>query len=168
MTDTISKSKRSWVMSRIGSENTKPEKRVRSLLYAMGYRFRLHRKDLPGKPDITLAKHKTAIFVHGCFWHRHENCSKNRLPKSNIDFWREKFDKNVARDAENIRELRGLGWRVEVIWECETSDLDALKQRLSEIFEPMSIVYKANVADIEKTPIAAEPENKEFYENRDN
>lgn len=158
MTDTISKSKRSWVMSRIGSKNTAPEKRVRSMLHAMGYRFRLHRKELPGKPDITLAKHKTVIFVHGCFWHRHENCSKNRLPKSNVDFWRNKFEKNVERDERVVRDLRALGWRVEIIWECETVDEAALESRLKSIFEKRGgkIIYEKQDDTTPLLPMVAE------------
>ena len=155
MTDTVSKAKRSWVMSRIGSKDTKPEKRVRSLLHSLGCRFRLHRKDLPGKPDITLPKHKTVIFVHGCFWHRHENCAKNRLPKSNVDFWRKKFERNVARDRKALRELRELGWRVEVIWECETLDMDALEARLRSLLLSDTLEY--SMSSTVEIPMAAEP-----------
>ena len=128
MTDRISKEHRSWNMSRIRSKDTKPELLLRSMLFAEGYRFRLDGKVskriykkgvLPGKPDIVLAKYRTVIFVHGCFWHRHENCSKASTPKSNTEFWVAKFAKNVRRDRENIRELRKLGWKVIVVWECE-------------------------------------------------
>jgi DNA mismatch endonuclease (patch repair protein) len=132
----------------------------------MGYRFRLHRKDLPGKPDIILAKHKTVIFVHGCFWHRHENCSRNRLPKSNVDFWREKFEKNVARDKRAIRELRDLGWRVEIVWECETFDEETLKARLEAIFRKTAVLlYETNESGEETPPMAAETdEGRIVYE----
>jgi DNA mismatch endonuclease (patch repair protein) len=128
MTDRISKEHRSWNMSRIRSKDTKPELLLRSMLFAEGYRFRLAGKVskriykkgvLPGRPDIVLAKYRTVIFVHGCFWHRHENCSRATTPKSNTEFWLAKFAKNIARDKENISELRTLGWNVIVIWECE-------------------------------------------------
>lgn len=107
-------------MSLIKSENTKPEKIVRSLLHTMGYRFRLHRTDLPGKPDIVLPKHKIAIFVHGCFWHRHTGCKNATMPKTNTDFWEKKLSKNVARDRTKLLDLERLGWHVITVWECET------------------------------------------------
>lgn len=136
MVDTIDKKKRSWVMSRVRSTNTKPEMRVRSALHRMGYRFRLHRKDLPGKPDVVLTKHRLAIFVHGCFWHRHSGCDKTRTPKTNVEFWEGKFKRNVERDRLNQVELRRMGWRVEVIWECEIKDEEGLRKRLAAIFAP--------------------------------
>lgn len=128
--DVISKEKRSWNMSRIRNKNTKPEMIVRSLLHRMGYRFRLHKKCLPGRPDIVLPKHKTIIFVHGCFWHRHENCKYAYNPKSRIEFWREKFVENINRDKKVQNELRELGWNVEIIWECETKNLDLLENKI--------------------------------------
>jgi len=133
MTDTLSPEKRSWVMSRVASKNTSPEKRVRSMLHRMGYRFRIHRKGLPGKPDIVMAGRSLVIFVHGCFWHRHEGCSANRVPKSNVEFWEEKFKRNVERDARNRAELESMGWRVEVVWECETKKEEDLDRRLRGI-----------------------------------
>lgn len=114
-------------MSRIKNRDTKPEITVRSLLHRMGYRFRLHRKDLPGKPDIVLPKYNTVIFVHGCFWHRHKNCHFAYTPKSNITFWTEKFEKNIRRDAKNKAELENLGWNVRIIWECEANNQKNLK-----------------------------------------
>ncbi len=117
--DTLSPEKRSWNMSRVKNRDTKPEITVRSLLHRMGYRFRLHRKDLPGRPDIVLPKYNTVIFVHGCYWHRHKNCRFAYTPKSNIEFWTEKFENNLRRDAENKAKLENLGWRVKIIWECE-------------------------------------------------
>jgi DNA mismatch endonuclease (patch repair protein) len=117
--DTLTPGHRSWVMSRIRSGDTKPEMIVRSLLHRMGFRFRLRRKDLPGKPDVVLAKYKAAVFVHGCFWHRHEGCPQASVPKSNCKFWEEKFRKNVERDERNRRLLTEAGWRVFVVWECE-------------------------------------------------
>ncbi len=133
MTDTISKEKRSWVMSRIRSKNTTPEKTVRSMLHSMGYRFRIHRKDLPGHPDVTFPRQRVAIFVHGCFWHKHEGCKKNRDPKSNTPFWAEKFAKNVARDRKSQAALESDGWTVHVIWECEIEDIQALSKRIRHI-----------------------------------
>lgn len=113
-------------MSRIKNRDTKPEIAVRSLLHRMGYRFRLHRKDLPGKPDIVLPKYKIVVFVHGCFWHRHEECRLAYTPKSNVDFWTEKFKSNLKRDAKNKAELENLGWNVRIIWECETKNQKSL------------------------------------------
>ncbi len=117
--DIWSKEKRSDVMSKIRSQNTKPEKLVRSLLFKSGFRFRIHKKDLPGKPDIVLPKYKTVIFVHGCFWHFHKDCKEGRIPNTNSKFWMEKLSKNIERDANHIINLKLLGWRVIVIWECE-------------------------------------------------
>ena len=131
--DSISKKHRSWNMSKIRSKDTSPEKAVRSLLHGMGYRFRLHRKDLPGKPDIVLPKYKTVIEVRGCFWHRHENCKETTTPKSNTAFWQEKFRKNVERDQLNEKKLKELGWRLVVIWECEVKNIDELNHKLLEL-----------------------------------
>jgi DNA mismatch endonuclease, patch repair protein len=128
--DNISKKKRSWNMSQIKGKNTKPELKVRSLLHSMGYRFRLHRKDLPGKPDIVLPKYKTAIFVHGCFWHRHSMCKYAYTPKSRVEFWESKFRNNIKRDEVNIKKLRGLGWNVVIIWECQTKNLEKFENEL--------------------------------------
>ena len=124
--DRISKEHRSWNMSRIRNKDTTPEKIVRSLLHRMGYRFRLHRKDLPGNPDIVLPKYRTVIFVHGCFWHRHKGCKFAYTPKTRVEFWKNKFAENVERDRQNIVELKKLDWRVIVIWECETRNKDFL------------------------------------------
>jgi DNA mismatch endonuclease (patch repair protein) len=137
--DRLSKEKRSWNMSRIRSKNTKPEVFLRSLLYKMGYRFRLngkvanrvyHKGILPGKPDIVLAKYKAVIFVHGCFWHRHKGCKRATMPKTKTDWWSDKFSKNVARDKKNICELKKLDWHVIVVWECELKELEKLQARL--------------------------------------
>ena len=119
MTDIWSKQKRSHVMSKIRSKNTKPELILRSHLHSIGLRFRLHRKDLPGKPDIVLPKFKTALFVHGCFWHQHNNCREGRIPSSNSEFWQQKLDKNVIKDQRNVADLQRLGWNVIIVWECE-------------------------------------------------
>ena len=115
---------RSRNMSAIKSKNTKPEIAVRKLLYSMGYRFRLHRKDLPGSPDIVLPKYKTVIFVHGCFWHRHENCKYASTPKTRQEFWEAKFRENINRDKLNQENLSSKGWKIIVVWECEIKDKD--------------------------------------------
>ena len=117
--DIWSKAKRSEVMARIHSRDTKPELMVRSMLHRAGFRYSLRRKDLPGKPDIVLPKYKTVIFVHGCFWHRHKGCPEASVPKTRRTFWENKLNANVARDERNQRKLRRMGWRVIVVWECE-------------------------------------------------
>jgi DNA mismatch endonuclease (patch repair protein) len=106
-------------MSRIRSSNTSPELALRRALHALGFRFRLHRKDLPGKPDIVFPRYKTVVFVHGCFWHRHAGCKVATTPKSNTGFWIEKFERNVARDSRSMELLETQGWKVVVAWECE-------------------------------------------------
>ena len=118
MADVYGKSKRSEVMGRVRAVNTKPELAVRSLLHALGYRFRLHRKDLPGTPDIVLPARSAVIFVHGCLWHGHSGCKAAARPTSNQEYWNRKIDGNIARDKRNKAELRRLGWRVLVVWEC--------------------------------------------------
>ena len=117
--DRISKEHRSWNMSRIQSRDTKPEKAVRSILHGLGYRFRLHRKNLPGNPDIVLPRYNSVIFVHGCFWHRHKDCKNASVPKTKKTFWGKKFKANIERDMKVKKELKSDGWRVLVIWECE-------------------------------------------------
>jgi DNA mismatch endonuclease (patch repair protein) len=128
--DSLSPERRSWNMSRIRAKDTRPERLVRSLLHSLGYRFRLNRKDLPGRPDIVLPKYRTAIYVHGCFWHRHEGCSLAYTPKSNLKFWIKKFTRNEERDAEVAAALKETGWKQVVVWECETGDEAALARRL--------------------------------------
>lgn len=120
-------------MSKVRSKDSKAEIKVRSALHAAGFRFRLHRKDLPGTPDIVLPKHSLAIFVHGCFWHRHEGCPKASTPKSNVSFWKKKFDENVQRDLKVKSLLISLGWRVKVIWECQTVKSDKLMIAMEDI-----------------------------------
>ena len=132
--DKISRQARSRNMSAIRGSNTKPEIRVRSILHSMGFRFRLHQSDLPGKPDIVLKKHNTVIFVHGCFWHRHRNCRKSTVPKTNTETWIAKFRENQKRDALNEKKITELGWRLIKIWECETEDTNALRKRINECF----------------------------------
>jgi DNA mismatch endonuclease (patch repair protein) len=123
-------------MARIKGKNTKPEWVVRRALHALGYRFRLHRGELPGRPDIVLPKHKMVILVHGCFWHRHPGCSKASMPKTRVDFWRDKFETNVARDQCNVEALKEAGWQVLIVWECETSQIKALSARLDAHLKP--------------------------------
>ena len=115
-------------MSAIKSKNTKPEIEVRKLLHSLGYRFRLHRKDLPGTPDIVLPKYKTVIFVHGCFWHRHENCKYASIPKTRTEFWENKFKENIKRDQVNKKNLYKLGWNIVIVWECELKRINHLKE----------------------------------------
>lgn len=121
-------------MSRVKGKNTTPEMRVRRAAHALGLRFRLHRKDLPGKPDLVFPKHKVAMFVHGCFWHRHLGCPKASTPKSRIEYWQDKFEANIKRDARMVEQLNEGGWRVVTIWECETRDLTRLRDELVLFF----------------------------------
>lgn len=135
MPEKLSKLSRSRLMGRVRSKNTVPEIQVRQLLHKLGFRFRLHKKDLPGKPDLVLAKYRMCIFVHGCFWHQHPNCKRASKPTNNAEFWGQKLNKNTMRDKENLSALQKLGWNVFVIWECETKDLIELQQKLRNIFE---------------------------------
>lgn len=122
-------------MSRVRSKHTLPEIRVRRAAHSLGLRFRLHRADLPGRPDLVFPKHKIVVFVHGCFWHRHPGCSKATIPKSREDFWCAKFERNVNRDRAAIEALGAAGWKAEVIWECETRDADSLAGLIRKPFE---------------------------------
>lgn len=132
MADTIARERRSWNMSRIKGRNTGPELRLRSLLHRAGFRFRLHAKELPGRPDIVLPKYRVAIFVHGCFWHRHQGCRNATTPSTRLQFWQSKFDSNVSRDERNRTDLRAAGWTVLTVWECELkSDASGVVERLS-------------------------------------
>jgi len=119
MTDFLSKAERSLRMSRIRGKNTKPEMLLRKKLHGMGFRYRLHGRLLPGKPDVVLPKFRAVVFVHGCFWHHHQDCKVANDPKSNSDFWQKKFEANVSRDRLNETRLENLGWRVFIVWECE-------------------------------------------------
>ncbi|WP_187781906.1 very short patch repair endonuclease [Gimesia chilikensis] len=132
--DVFSPEKRSEVMSKIGSKNTKPEILVRKVLHSLGMRFRLHRKDLAGTPDIVLPKYKTVVFVHGCFWHGH-SCPKGQRPATNVEFWNSKIEKNIKNDSRVGRVLRSKGWHVFTIWECQTKDMDFLSKKLLRIKE---------------------------------
>lgn len=119
MPDIFSKEKRSIIMSKISSKNTKPEILVRKYLFAHGFRFRVNDKRLPGKPDIVLPKYKSVIFVNGCFWHGHENCKASTLPTSNTDFWRTKIESNIERDTKEQMQLEQMGYKVFIIWQCQ-------------------------------------------------
>lgn len=138
MPDRFSREQRRAVMARVRNRNTAPELVVRRLLHAMGYRFRLHRRDLPGSPDIVLPKYRTAIFVHGCFWHGHPGCPRAARPTTNVEFWNRKLDTNLRRDAQVREDLERLGWHVVVVWQCETRDLDALRSRFVDLI-PRSV-----------------------------
>jgi len=127
MTDTFSRQKRRWLMSRVRRENTEPELLTGQALRSLGYRYRLHDNDLPGSPDIVLPRRRVAILVHGCFWHGHGCAHGLRRPASNVAFWRNKLARNRTRDRRVVRQLRGLGWRVVIVWECQTRT----KERLS-------------------------------------
>ncbi|MBC8792756.1 MAG: very short patch repair endonuclease [Tagaea sp. CACIAM 22H2] len=132
MVDRISVERRSALMSRVPSKNTTPEKTVRSIVHRLGFRFRLHRRDLPGTPDLVFPSLRAVIFVHGCFWHRHAKCRKASTPKSNTQFWSEKFLKNVRRDSANKRHLRERGWHVLVAWECQLKKPARLKRKIEK------------------------------------
>jgi DNA mismatch endonuclease (patch repair protein) len=129
--DTLSPVQRSERMSRVRSRDSKPELRVRRLVHGMGFRFRLHRADLPGCPDLVLPRCQKVILVHGCFWHRHRGCPRTRLPKSRVDFWRNKFETNVKRDKAVRRALRREGWKVLVVWECETESPAKVERKVA-------------------------------------
>jgi DNA mismatch endonuclease (patch repair protein) len=128
--DRLTTEQRSWNMSRIKGRDTGPEKRVRSLLHRLGFRFSLRRRDLPGRPDVVLPRHATVIFVHGCFWHRHSKCLNAGIPKTRRDFWLAKLNSNVQRDRKNAIALKQLGWTVITVWECELRDEAKLSSRL--------------------------------------
>ncbi|MEL7474627.1 MAG: DNA mismatch endonuclease Vsr [Cyanobacteria bacterium J06555_12] len=130
MTDIVSKTKRSRMMSNIRQKDTVPERVVRSFLHSEGFRFRIHVRGLPGSPDLVLRKYNAAVFVHGCFWHRHEGCRLAYNPKSRIDFWNEKFRRNVVRDEAAQTELLQSGWRVATVWECGLKSNDRRSQSL--------------------------------------
>src|ERR1051326_1581635 len=131
MADKLSVTRRSWNMSRIKSRDTNPELAVRRSLHRVGYRYRLHPNDLPGKPDLVLPKHRIVIFVHGCFWHQHSGCIDCSKPKTNAKYWGPKLSANLERDRKNRRLLRRLGWTPIVIWECQTQRIEQLRDRLS-------------------------------------
>jgi DNA mismatch endonuclease, patch repair protein len=144
--DTFPPEKRSDIMRRVRSADTTPERKIRSLLHKLGYRFRIHRRDLPGKPDIVLQKHLTVVFVHGCFWHRHQDCSRATTPASRKEYWLPKFKRTIDRDRNNQETLRQQGWNVVVIWECETKDMQKLATQLSRLIDPYSQTLPPSMA----------------------
>lgn len=141
MPEHLSKIERSRLMSNVRGKNTAPELLVRSALHALGYRFRIHVRNLPGTPDVVLAKYKLCIFVHGCFWHRHQACKRATIPTNNAEFWIEKFSRTVARDRRTAASLRKAGWSVVAIWECRTVNRVHLERRLRKI---MRSIRKGN------------------------
>jgi DNA mismatch endonuclease, patch repair protein len=135
MTDRVSIDKRSAIMRAVKGKDTTPELAVRRMLHRMGLRFRLHAKALPGTPDIVMKRHSLVIFVHGCFWHGHD-CGKGKLPKSNRSFWERKIERNRERDRKGVSDLRRLGWRVAIVWQCRIGNMTALRKRLARLVEP--------------------------------
>lgn len=135
MTDTMSPDERSIRMALVRSINTKPEMIVRKLVHGMGYRYRLHCRDLPGTPDLVFRSRRAIIFIHGCFWHQHSGCSLARMPKSRVPFWKAKLEGNNERDARKLAELKAMGWRVLVIWECELKNIKTLTRRVKCFIE---------------------------------
>ena len=144
MTDIVNSRRRSELMAGIRGRDTVPERTVRHIAHGMGLRFRLHRRDLPGRPDLVFPRHRLAVFVHGCFWHRHEGCRYAYTPKSRTEFWAGKFAQNTARDRRNEEALRDLGWTVLVIWECEARDEESVKQSLAACLRPGSAATLRN------------------------
>lgn len=144
MADIVDAKTRSRMMAGIRGKNTTPEVRLRKALHGAGFRFRLHSAKLPGRPDIVLPKFRAAIFVHGCFWHRHESCSNASVPKSNAEFWEDKFARNVERDTANVAGLHAAGWRVAIIWEC------AIRKRgEADVAEELAVWLKSGGRDLD-------------------
>lgn len=152
--DIWDKKKRSEVMSKIRSKNTKPEMALRKALFAKGFRYRINYKKLPGKPDIVFPKYKTAIFVHGCFWHHHEGCKYGYTPKSNTDFWIKKISSNQERDKKNTLQILSMAWKVLVVWECEIKQKDNIEKLVSKVIGTLN----------EKIPCQLNPVSIKFYE----
>jgi DNA mismatch endonuclease (patch repair protein) len=135
LTDTLTPRERSRRMAAVRSIDTKPEFAVRRLVHGMGYRYRLHRRDLPGTPDLVFPARRAVVFVHGCFWHRHEGCALARIPKSRVRFWTQKLEGNRQRDARALKALRAAGWRALVVWECELKKPSTLARRLRRFLD---------------------------------
>lgn len=154
MTDPLTIEERSRLMARIRSKNTGPERAVRSLLHRAGYRFRIHVRGLAGTPDIVLPKHRTVVFVHGCFWHRHPGCRSVAMPKSHRTFWAAKFARNVANDRKHRRQLRRRGWRVITVWECQLKHPARVLVKLDRLLRPRPAAY--SLSRPARLPIAAE------------
>jgi DNA mismatch endonuclease, patch repair protein len=154
MTDTLTIAERSRLMAKIKSKNTGPERMVRSLLHRAGHRFRIHVRALPGTPDIVLTRHRAAIFIHGCFWHRHASCKGASTPKSHKRFWAAKFARNVANDRKHRRQLRRLGWNVVTVWECQLKHPAKVLARIEKTLSPPVFHAPARPA---RLPMVAEP-----------
>lgn len=137
--DNLSKKERSAHMAKIKGKNTYPEMIVRKFLFSKGFRYRIHDSKYPGSPDIILPKYRTVIFVHGCFWHGHKNCRASRLPTTNIEYWQEKFQQNVARDRRKIKLLEKDGWNVIVIWECSIKNIKRRKLELENLLKTLKV-----------------------------
>lgn len=135
MTDTLSPNERSKRMSLIRGKDSSPELKLRRLVHGMGFRYRLHVKDLPGKPDLVFPSRRAVIFMHGCFWHRHPGCKLARMPKSKLDFWRPKLEGNRERDLRNQEMLKKLGWHVLVVWECEVENIEKVSNKVREFLQ---------------------------------
>ncbi len=167
MADVMTTEQRSRCMAAIKGKDTKPEMIVRKYLFSRGLRFRVQVRKLPGNPDIVLPKYKTVIFVNRCFWHGHEGCRYFRLPKSNVEFWKEKIERNVARDVRNEAELKALGWHIIRVWECEIKTVAQREEYLKHLYD--RIVNSAQSylieTDIDNPSIAAEPESEQSYGN---
>jgi DNA mismatch endonuclease (patch repair protein) len=133
--DSLTPEERSEIMARVRSKNSRPEVFVRRLVYALGYRYRLHQRDLPGSPDLVFRSRQKVIFVHGCFWHRHTKCALARMPKSRVDFWNEKLEGNRRRDERNKRALAREGWRVLIIWECQIRNASRLEAKIRRFLD---------------------------------
>jgi len=133
--DSLTPKERSEIMARVRAKNTRPELRVRKLVFALGYRYRLHDRKLPGCPDLVFGRRRKVIFVHGCFWHRHKRCALARLPKSRLDFWLPKLEGNKSRDQRNRRALARRGWKVLTIWECQLRDAERLNDKIRRFLD---------------------------------
>lgn len=149
-------------MARIRPRDTQPELAVRKIAHRLGFRFRLHQRNLPGRPDLVLKRHRTVIFVHGCFWHRHRGCANTTMPKTRVKFWTAKFNENVSRDARNAAALRAAGWRVITIWECETQRNGVVARRLlEELGRPSpAATSTGGTQPLAQPPQSAEPDHR--------
>ncbi len=167
MADVMTTEQRSRCMAAVKGKDTKPEMIVRKYLFSRGLRFRIQVRKLPGNPDIVLPKYKTVIFVDGCFWHGHEDCRYFRLPKSNVEFWKAKIERNVARDVRNEAALKALGWRVLRVWECEIKTVAQREEYLKRLYNRIVNPAQSYLVetDIDKPSIAAEPEAGQIYGN---
>ncbi len=140
MTDTFTPQKRSEIMSRISGKNTSPELAVRKILFSLGFKYRLHDRKLSGKPDIVVTRLRIAFFVNGCFWHQHKGCKRQSVPKSNVDYWTNKLKFNVEKQNADIKKLKKIGWKVFVVWECETKNRIKLFNKLKGIYEKINYI----------------------------